>query len=158
MKHWGMIALLVVLSAVSPSLAFPGDVAIIVSKENLTNEISFKDLVKIFKLEKQYWDSGKKIYLVMRETGAIEKEMVLGKIYQMDDVGLKAFWLGKLFRQEIASFPTTLSSDEAVKRFVSQVPNAVGFIDASAVDDRVKILRIDGKLPMENGYKLTDRQ
>ena len=158
MKRWGMVALLVVLSAVSPSLAYPGDVAIIVSKENGTNEVSFRDLARIFKLEQQYWDSGKKIYLVMRETGAVEKETVLAKIYQMDDAELKTFWLGKLFRQEIASFPTTLSSDEAVKRFVSQVPNAVGFLDAAAVDDRVMVLRIDGKLPMENGYKLTDRQ
>ena len=158
MKRWSMVALLVVLSAVSPSLAYPGDVAIIVSKENRTNELSFRDLARIFKLEQQYWDSGRKIYLVMREAGAVEKETVLAKLYQMDDTELKKFWLGKLFRQEIASFPTTLSSDEAVKRFVSQVPNAIGFLDAAAVDDRVKVLRIEGKLPMENGYKLTDRQ
>ena len=39
MKHWGMVALLVVLFAASPSLAYPGDVAIIVSKENRTNEL-----------------------------------------------------------------------------------------------------------------------
>ena len=137
--------------------AYPGNVAIIVSKDNPTMEISSKDLVKIFRQERQYWEGGKKIYLIMRETGTPEKTLVMKTIYQMDDAELKKYWLGKVFKQEIASFPKTLSSNEAVKRFVRQAPNAIGFIDASSADDTVKVLRIDGKLPGETGYLLTDR-
>lgn len=134
-----------------------GEIAVIVSKVNPTDAISFKELVKIFKQEKQYWGGGKKIYLILREAGSAEKQLVLKRVYEMEDEELKKFWLGKLFRQEIASFPKTLSSNEAVKRFVSQVPNAVGVIDASFVDDSVKVLRIDGKGPGESGYALSSR-
>ena len=134
-----------------------GEIAVIVSKVNPTDAISLKELVKIFKQEKQYWGEGKKIYLILREAGSAEKQLVLKRVYGMEDEELKKFWLGKLFRQEIASFPTTLSSNEAVKRFVSQVPNAVGVIDASFVDDSVKVLRINGKEPGESGYALSSR-
>lgn len=152
------LVMLGVLLAPGPSHgAFAGEVAIVVNKENPSEGVSFRELVKIFKQEKQFWESGKKVYLLMRETGAPEKAVILRKLYTMkDDEELKKFWLEKVFRNEIASFPKTLSSDEAIKRFVRQVPNAIGFIDAASVDDRVKTLRIDGKLPGEAGYALTD--
>lgn len=134
--------------------AYTGDVAVIVNKENGLSEVSFRDLVKIFRQEKQYWEGGKKIYLTLLEAGSPEKTIVLKKIYRMDEEELKKFWLGKLYTQEVASFPKTLGSGEAVKRFVGQVPNALGVIDASSADDRVKVLRIDGKLPGEGGYAL----
>ena len=134
--------------------ATAGDVAIVVSNDNATDELSFKELVKVFRQERQYWQGGARIYLIMREAGTQEKQMVLERIYKMEDQDLKKFWLGKLYRGEIASFPQTLSSNEAIKRFVRQAPNAIGFIDAASVDDRVKVLRIDGKLPGEGGYAL----
>ena len=61
-----------------------------------------------------------------------------------------------MFREELSYFPQVLSSDEAIKRFVAQAANAIGFIDASSVDDHVKVLRIEGKLPAEAGYALSD--
>ena len=91
----------------------------------------------------------------MRETGSVEKQIVLEKIYQMDEQVLKKFWLAKLYQGEIPAYPKTLASNEAVKRFISAVPNAIGFIDAAFVDDRVQVLRIDGKLPGERGYALS---
>lgn len=157
MKVGGVIALMVVFLSASISSAYPGEIAIIVNKENPVSEMSFKELVKVFRQEKQYWEGGRKIYLIVQESGTPEKAIVMKKIFNMDDQELKKYWLGKVFRQEIASFPKTLSSNESVKRFVSQVPNAIGVIDASLLDDRVKALRIDGKWPTDAGYTLTDR-
>ena len=142
--------------ALRPLAAHAEDVAIVVNKANPTDQLSLSELVKIFKQEKQHWDYGEKIYLVMREGGAVEKVIVLQKIYRMGDKDLKKFWLGKLFRGEIAELPNTLSSNEAVKRFIGAAPNAVGVIDATAMDDSVKALRIDGKLPGEASYFLSD--
>ncbi len=67
---------------------------------------------------------------------------------------LKRFWLTKIYRGELTSFPKTLSSNESVQRFVGRVPNAIGFVDASYSDETVKVLRIDGKLPGAEGYAL----
>lgn len=138
------------------TLAYAEEVAVIVNKENATDEVSFKELVKIFKQEKQHWEDGKKIYLIMQETGSPEKKVVLKEIYKMTDEELKKFWLAKMFRGEISSFPKVLGSNEAVKRFVSEVPNAIGFIDASFVDESVKVLRINEKSPGEKGYILKE--
>jgi ABC-type phosphate transport system substrate-binding protein len=157
MRKITIAILIMILFRFSSGAAYPEDIAIIVNNQNQTEELSFKDLVKIFKREKQYWKDGKKIYLVMQEAGSSEKEIVLKEIYRMNDEELKKFWLAKMFRGEISSFPKTLGSNEAVKRFVSQGSNAIGFIGSSLTDKSVKVLRIDGKLPDDKDYRLADR-
>ena len=134
----------------------PDDVAVIVNKENPVNGLTSKDLSGILRQDKQFWENGRKIYLLMRESGATEKKVILRKIYQMDDEELKRFWLSKMFTGDISSFPKTLHSTEAVKRFVAEDPDAVGFIDATYVDDSVKVLPIDGRLPQEKNYLLVE--
>lgn len=145
------------LLAITNSFAYSLDVAVIVNKQNPVNSVSFTELTKLLKQEKQYWEGGKKVYLILQEAGSNEKKIVLKRVYQMTDEDLKKYWLGKMFRGEIASFPKTLGSSEAVKRFISQVPNAIGFIDSSAMDATVKALNVDGKSPGEQGYPLSSQ-
>lgn len=134
--------------------AVAGEVAVIVNKANPTEEVSLEELGKIFRRDKKFWNNGRPIYLLLQETGSWEKQLVLRAVYRMNDETLKQFWLGKIFRGDIPSFPPTLESNRAVLRFVSQVPAAVGFIDALAADDTVRVLRINGKRPDEQGYPL----
>lgn len=150
------LPLLALLLATSGS-ATGGDVAVIVNAQNPTTDLSFADLEKIFKQEKQFWKDGKKVYLVLQETGSTEKEIVLSKVYRMPDADLKKFWLSKMFRGEIASFPKTLATAGSVKQFVGKVPNAVGFVDASLADAEVRVVKIDGKLPGQSGYPLAGK-
>ncbi len=152
-----MRALLVLLSILGLQRAPPqsGDVAVVVNVGNLTSALSSNELVSVFKQQTQHWKNGERIYLVMQEAGAEPKRIVLRRVYKMKtDEELKKFWLEALFRGDIASFPKTLSSDEAVILFVRQVPNAIGFVDASVVDKTVKVLRVDQHLPGEQGYFL----
>ena len=152
-KSVAVFALLLVSTESRPATS--GDVAVIVNAKNDTRDVSFRDLERIFRQEKQYWGDGKKIYLVMQETGSLEKEVVLAKVFHMDEATLKRFWLSKMFRGEIASFPKTLSSAGSVKQFVEKVPNAIGFVDASLADPDVELLKIDGRLPGAAGYPLS---
>jgi hypothetical protein len=149
-----IIPLVIVLSLMAPVHAQAVDLAVVVSPDNPVDDIPWKDLVKIFKLDKQYWRGNEKIYLVLRESGSQEKDMVLDRIYQTSDQGLKKLWLAKMYREEITAFPRVLDSNEAVIRFVNQVPTAISVIDASHRDGRVKVLRINGALPGEEGYPL----
>lgn len=149
------IALIAVLLAAAPLGAT--EIAVIVHPDNALEDISFGELSKIFKAEKQFWGSGERIYFLLRESGSKEKEIILQKLYGMSETDLKKFWLTKLFREEIPSFPKTIQSNEAVKRFVSRVPNAIGFIDAASADNTVKILTIDGVSAGSENYPLTDR-
>lgn len=152
-----LVVLLITSSLVmTTKFAYPGEIAIIVNKKNPTDDLAFKDLVKIFKQEKQYWKGGKRIYLILQETGSPEKNIALKTIYKMDDKELKKFWLKKLFRGEISSYPKTLNSNKAVKLFTSKAPNAIGFINTSFIDKSIKVLRIDGHLPGDKKYPLRD--
>lgn len=150
--------LLLFASAAHPTTG--GEVAVIVNAANATQEISFRELEKIFRQDKQFWGDGKKIYLVMLETGSQEKDVVLQRLYRMDEAELKKFWLQKMFKGEIATFPKTLSSAGSITQFVAKVPNAIGFVDAAVADSSVRtdssvrVLKIDGKLPGAAGYPL----
>lgn len=148
---------IIIFLAVHAAPLWATEIAVIVNEDNTVEDISFDHLRKIFMAEQHLWENGDTIYLLLRETGSPEKAIMLDVVYRMDAKDLKQFWLGKLYRGEIASFPKTLKSNEAVKRFVAHAPNAIGFIDGRYVDRTVKILTIDGKSMRAPGYPLTDQ-
>jgi len=45
-----------------------------------------------------------------------------------------------------------VDSDDEVLTYVQSTPGAVGLVDVRSVTDRVNIIRVDGKVPMEDGY------
>lgn len=155
MKKYVILILLILFFA-QPGQSYGGEIAIIVNKENAIEDISFRELAMILKMEKKFWDDGSQIYLVTRGTRSPEKEAVLKTVYKMDEQELKKFWLAKIYQGAATSFPKVIASNQSMKAFVRQVPNAVGYIDAAYADDGVKVLRVDGKLPGEDGYKLAD--
>ena len=156
MKKCIILTLLGMLFAVT-GLAYGDDIAIIVNKNNAIEDISFYELVKIFKIEKKFWDDGKQIYLIMQGSKSSEKEAILKTVYKMDEQELKKFWLAKIYQGTVPSFPKVMTSNQSVKAFVQQVPNAIGYVDVAYTDDSIKVLKVDGKLPGENGYKLADK-
>jgi hypothetical protein len=45
-----------------------------------------------------------------------------------------------------------LDSDEEVLTYILITPGAVGLVDVRSVNGRVTVVRVDGKVPMEDGY------
>jgi hypothetical protein len=43
-------------------------------------------------------------------------------------------------------------SDADLLRLVETVPGAIGLVDVRAINTHVKVLKVDGKLPLEDGY------
>jgi len=147
----GATALLLACLIPCPVLA---DVAIVVHPENPEVGLPAEELLRILRQEQRRFRTGGSIYLVFQGSGSPARDLVLRRLLRMNDLELKQFWLAKLYRGEIASFPRVLDSDVAVRRLVAVAPQAIGFLDASAVDATVKVLRIDGKLPGQTGYLL----
>ncbi len=158
MRRLGLtLAGLLVAFSASSADASAAEMAVIVHPSNPQTEVSSADLVQILKMERQHWPAGGRIYVVLQESGTVEKELVLKKLYRMKDAELKQHYLGKLYRGEIASFPRIAHSNSAARRLVSQAPNAISFIDAASADATVRVLRVDGKRPGEPGYVLGTR-
>lgn len=60
-------------------------------------------------------------------------------VLKMNENRLMAYWAQKVFSGN-ATPPQQFPSPEALKLWVSQTPNALGYIDVMDVDDRVKVL------------------
>ncbi len=141
----------------SPISGYAIDIAIIVHRDNPLDQISSRDLRRIFKQEKQYWADNRNVYVIMQEDGSPEKGLFVHKIFLMGPNDLKRYWLNKIIKGDIVAFPKTLSSNDTVKRFVAQIDSSIAYVNADAVDKSVKVLRIDGKHPGEKGYLLNGR-
>lgn len=157
MRPLSRILIILTLICITTRMCEAETLAIIVNHENSTVDLSFNELINIFKAEKQYWDRKGmgKVYLTMRRSGSKEKEAALKLLYRMSEEELKKFWIGKIYRGEVADFPKVFESDISMKKFVLKVKNAIGIISSANADDTIKVLSIDGKLPGEDGYKLT---
>lgn len=155
MKRFLASTVIVLVLLLSPAEVYAIDIAIIVHPDNLLNEISSRDLSRIFKREKQRWTDNSTVYVIMQEDGTPEKNLIVSKIFLMRSNELKRYWLNKMIKGEILSFPKTLSSSDAIKRFVSQIHSAIAYVNAEDLDESVKVLPIDGKKPGEKGYFLS---
>ena len=128
--------------------------AIVVNRSNPLSNLSFPELRKIFLGERNHWPSGHRIAIAMQEYGQPERRAVLRLIYRMDEQAYQDFLLRGMFRGDVFVAPKTLASPIIVRKFVFNAPGAIGYLRASDVDGSVKVVRIDGLLPEDKGYRL----
>ena len=107
------------------------------------------ELVKIFNARNRSWQDGKAITVVMRDPSSADMQLVLRKLLNMTAEQAHAFVLAHRDAIMVAD------SDDAVLRFVSTSPGAIGVVDLySLTQDVQTLVKIDGKLPVEQGYFL----
>jgi ABC-type phosphate transport system substrate-binding protein len=131
-----------------------GDVAVVVNPGVPIANLTFDDLRKIMMGDRQYWNSSLHVTLIVRAPAAHERDVLLNTVYQMKEAQFRQYWLGKQFRDEAASGPTAVYSNEQAAERVAAIPGSISFVDAAQIPKGVKVLRIDGHLPGEPGYRL----
>jgi ABC-type phosphate transport system substrate-binding protein len=127
---------------------------IVVNRSNPVDDLSFAELRRIFLGNRSHWANGRRITLVMREPGEPERDTVLREVCGMNEDQLKNHFLHGLFTGEILVSPKILSSPTGVRKFIFNVPGAIGYLRSADVDPTVKVVRIDELLPEDRGYKL----
>jgi phosphate transport system substrate-binding protein len=128
--------------------------AIVVNRTNSVDDLSLSELRRVFLGERSHWPNGRRITLVMREPGEPERKAILKDVCQMNESELKNHFLHGLFTGEILVSPKILATPIGVRKFVFNVPGAIGYLRLSDVDNTVKIVRVDEFLPEDKGYKL----
>lgn len=128
--------------------------AIVVNRSNSVDDLSMPELRRIFLGERSHWSNGRRITLVMREPGEPERKTILKDVCQMNESELKNHFLHGLFTGEILVSPKILATPVGVRKFVFNVPGAIGYLRLSDVDNTVKVVRVDEFLPEDKGYKL----
>ena len=128
--------------------------AIVVNRANPVENLSFLELRKIFLGEQAHWSNGRRITVVMLEPGKMERQVVLTQIYKMGEKDFTNHFLHGLFTGEIHAAPRTLGSSAEVLKFVLNVPGAIGYLKAPEVDESVKVVRVESRLPSEKDYTI----
>ncbi|MGB8773494.1 MAG: substrate-binding domain-containing protein [Terriglobales bacterium] len=124
---------------------FAHHMAVVVNKDNVAQNFSSAHLAKIFKGEVKKWPDGKDVVLVLHNSSAGEM-VTLEHLTKMSEAEVKAV---------LASHKDairTVASDTDVIDAVASTPGAIGFVEERSITDRVGVVKVDGKLPMEAGY------
>jgi hypothetical protein len=124
------------------------DVAVITHHDNAASVVSSVDLVKLFKADMQKWPDGKKVTIFLSDPTTPDCKVVLQKLYKMTAEEIKA--LAASHKGEIMILP----SDDLVLKAVAEHPGALGVVNVYSINSAVKVLKVDGKLPLEQGYLL----
>ncbi len=154
-----MRKLVLLLALIGTSLADSppqagGDVALVVRPDVPVDNLSFAEVRRLMLGDRQFWTSNLRVTLLIRAPGAREREVVLKTIYQMSEAQFKQYWIAKVFRADTASPPKIINSNELTRQLVATIPGAIAFLPQADVRPDMKVLRIDGHLPGEPGYKL----
>jgi ABC-type phosphate transport system substrate-binding protein len=140
-------------SPASPGGADPA-LAIIVNQSNPLENCSMDELRKIFMGERSHWPNGRRITLVMMDPSQPERKAVLRDIYGMSEKDFNNHFIQGVFTGSVLVSPKTLATSTDVRKFVFNVPGAIGYVKSTEADSTVKVLRIDGRLPDDKDYRL----
>lgn len=132
----------------------PSPIAIVVHKDSEVENLAMDQLRNIFLANQQFWPDRTRIILLVRAPKSDERDFVLDTIYQMDEVQFRKYWIAKMFRAEVPRGPKIVFSTDMTVELVVAIPGSISFINADQVTDDVRVVRVDGKLPSDDGYPL----
>jgi ABC-type phosphate transport system substrate-binding protein len=133
---------------VVPCMVQAKQLAIVTDTANSTTNLTTSDLVKIFNAHTRSWPDGRPITIVLRDPSSADMQLVLRKLFGMSQDQAHAFIQAHKNAIMIAE------SDDEVIHLVSSTRGAVGVVDLYSLTKDVNVLKIDGKLPVEQGYLL----
>jgi hypothetical protein len=132
----------------SPCLLHAKQLAVVTDTANKTTNLTAAELIKLFNAHVHTWADGKPVIIVVRDPASADMDLVLRKIFNMSSAQARAFIE--------AHKPSIIvaGSDDAVLRFVSTNRGAIGIVDLYSLTKDVNVIKINGKLPVEQGYLL----
>jgi ABC-type phosphate transport system substrate-binding protein len=119
--------------------------AVVVAKDNTVETVTSANLARMFKAETRRWPDGKSVVLVLHRDSLTQME-TLEHLNKMSESDLKAFLTS---HKDLVLFVDT---DVDLLKMVATVPGAIGLVDVRSINDKIKVLKVDGKLPLEDGY------
>lgn len=134
--------------AAATCLLHAKQLAVITDTANPIKDVSAAQLIKLFNVHLHTWADGKPVIIVVRDPASADMDLVLRKIFNMSPAQARSFI--EAHRPSII----IAGSDDAVLRFVSTNRGAVGIIDLYSLTKDVNVVKINGKLPVEQGYLL----
>jgi ABC-type phosphate transport system substrate-binding protein len=135
--------ILIALFAASPCLAH--HMAVVVSKQSGVAALTSAQVGRIFRTELKKWPDGKNVTVVLHRA-SLGAQATLRHLNKMSAEQWQA-WL-----TEHKDSVKLVETDSEVLAYVESTPGAVGLVDVRSITDRITVVRVDGKMPLEEGY------
>ncbi len=124
-----------------PRLVAAGTQVKLIVNKTRTDKLTKNEARAIYLKQKIFWSDGQPIVPINLEAGTEARELFSEKIFGQSSRRLAAYWNQRYY--EAGEFPpATLASEEAVIRFVSENPNAIGYVTAANVSDSVAVVLV----------------
>jgi len=128
---------------------FAHHMAVVVNKDNSVQNVTSAHLAKVLKGEVKKWPDGREVVLVLHSSSPGEL-VTLEHLTKMSAAEVKAMMASH--RDKDAESIRLVATDADVITAVESTPGAIGFVEEHSITDRVLVVKVDGKLPMEAGY------
>lgn len=154
-RRWLLVRIVAALAlaiAASPRLASAQvQLAVVVHPSNPTDRLTSDQLRRIFLAEAFTYPGGGHVLVAMHSASAAGFAQ---RVLAQRPERVKARWMAAVFAGEASAAPSQLASVEDVRKFIQEHPDAIAFLPVSAVNEDVKVLRVDGYRPGDAAYPL----
>jgi hypothetical protein len=153
-----MMSALLAMGAAKPSAEPVDSFAVVVHPSNPSHDLRLRELASFFEGASRQWSNSSPVVLVERDAASAPYRYLMSRVLNTTPVEYKRLLQNIEYRGEAPLAIKILNSDETACQFVFNVPTAIAIIESrslrSAACASVQVLRIDGKLPSEEGYRL----
>lgn len=132
---------LVLLLILAASASAQSKVTVIVNPDVEVTEISQAEISRIYLGKKTFWDSGSRIAPSLLDEKSTLTESFLEESVRTTVRQYRAYWKRRLFSGQ-GTAPKTFVSTRQVVDYVANNPGAIGVVETSSTDNRVKIIEL----------------
>jgi phosphate transport system substrate-binding protein len=140
-KYCGLLVAFFVFSLLP---CYAHHLAVVVNSSSTVDSVSVEDLSKIFKAETRKWPDGREVVIIMQ--GTADERNTLERLYKMTPAQFREFMNAH------KSSVVTATSDAMAIKLVETTKGAIGLVDVRSINNNVKVLKVNGRLPLESGY------
>lgn len=115
------------------------DVVVVVSASSSVTHLTAEQTAKIFLGKTDTFPNDGNAFPVDQPEGSAIKDEFYSKIVRKSSSQLTAYWAKVIFTGD-GHPPKLLENNEAVRNAIANNPNAIGYIDKSAVDSSVRVI------------------
>ncbi len=115
------------------------ELAIIAHPDNPEPALTMKQLKLIYLAKTKTFPQGGAVRYADQREGSPARAEFLPKVLKKKEKQLRTYWSKMIFTGR-GTPPEVVGGDAEVKQWVTQHPDALGYIDAGQVDDSIKVL------------------
>lgn len=140
-KNNSVLCILLFLGALGMATPAMAEIAIIAHPGNPLDKISRDEVARIYLGKTRNFPSGEAVHAVDQIAGTEIRSDFYRKVVDKQESRLKVYWARLMFTGK-GRPPKAIGDDSAVKTYIAEHENALGYVDIKSVDRSVKVLLI----------------